>query len=122
MQTINKYSKIRFLLSVVLCVFLMFVLVRINPLNLLPSALILIGSILLILNKRRADYISFSIFVFGLVGTITYKIDGCLKSETCRNSIPNNLGFDIFEYVFILLSSMVLIFLISSFFRNTTVE
>ncbi len=122
----KKYSTIRLLLSIALG-FLMSIVVlslfsKTSSANFLPITLVLIGSVLFTLNRRCADYISFSIFIFGFVVSITYKIDHCLKSESCWESIYTSLANDKIELTYIFLSSLVLTFLIFSFYRNKNIK
>jgi hypothetical protein len=117
----SKYSKIRISLIVLLFAFwILFVLSEtIYPTisNILPILLVFIGSVLFVFNRRWSDYISFSIFVFGFVISITYKIKHCLNSEFCGNAIYESLTFDKVETLFIFVSILIVAYLFTTFFR-----
>lgn len=116
----NKYSKIRMFLVAVLFIFFgVFALIPfISDFQLnLPVVLFFIGSSLFAFNRKWSDYISFSIFVFGLVSSITYKIRHCLNSEFCGNAIYESLKFDKAETLFIFVSILIVAYLFTTFFR-----
>ncbi len=119
----KKYSIIRLLLSIALSVLMLIVVFsKTGYPNLLPIALLLIGSILFTLNRKWADYISFSIFIFGFFASITYKIDYCLKNEPCWDSVYYNLVTNEIESFYTFLSGLILLFLIFNFLRNKNTE
>lgn len=96
-------------------------------LNLFIIAVLFVGSILFTLNKRLSDYVSFSIFIFGVVSLITYNFLSCknyevLTSEPCLNFIRWNLFNNKIETSWLLLSIIILGILTMSFGCNKNIN
>ena len=120
----KEYSNIRVLLSVALVI--LFLILggessksREIQLNFLPITLFLVGTILFTLNRKWADYISFSIMTFVFVGSITIIVDNCrIVPKICEKDYLNwQLENNKLEIAFLIISGLVLTYLISNFFK-----
>jgi hypothetical protein len=112
----REYSKVRLLLFFALIVLLFIPIClsfynRIIHLIFSPFILFFVGTILFALNKKWTDYISFAIFTFGLIGSITIFISNwkihVYESAYIYWYLMNNK----LEIVFIIISSLVLTYL-----------
>jgi hypothetical protein len=130
----RKYSKVEILLKItrlllsISTVLLIIILLRSNlEISILPVLLVFVGSFLLIRDRKRTDYISFFIFIFGFVISITYPIKYCLESniesDNCFSKIYDYYIINInFATIFIFLSGLILINLLISFCRRKSIE
>ncbi len=91
MKTNQKTSKyniaIRLVLSFVICFFLIYTISEsaagLNALNLIPVSSLFVAAVLFAINKKVADYISFSIYVFLFGGLLPFQFleERCLDPE-----------------------------------------
>lgn len=120
----KEYSNIRLLLAIALGILISVPIVESSKsreisLNLLPIILFLVGTTLFALNRKWADYISFSIMTFGFVGSITIIVENCrIVPEICEKNYLNwQLENNKLEIAFLFVSSLILTYLISNFFK-----
>jgi hypothetical protein len=120
----KKYSKIRLILSILLALLLVIISIEIfsSGAYWFPVALILAGSILFSINKRWADYISFSVFVFIFIYAITFILESSLNTKFSSVSIYHILTTDKVGSFALILSGLISTFLATSFFRNTNLK
>lgn len=129
-QEINKFSKTRLTLALLIGAFLLYRsielienLTRVSQFSggnyvsysdFLPLILHFIGTILFALNRKWTDYISFSIFIFLFGGVMPFQfIDvGCLESDNFNICIQN-LFFSKGTLILLLISSPLVILVLS---------
>ena len=118
---IKEYSKIRFLLfsAQVIIMFIFIFLSGVNIIRLIlsPFTLFFVGTILFALNKKKTDYISFAIFTFGLVGSFTFFVNWWAVHLYESSYIYWYLMNNKLEFLFLIVSGLILTYLISRFFR-----
>lgn len=122
----NRYSKIRLILVSLLVVFWawLFYDTRFYGLNLFPSFIAVIGSILFSLNKKTTDLISFSAFTFVFGIQISFWINLC-KYYIENGSNENMLYWvtnDLKESFSLLLFSFIWVYLIFVLIRRFKTE
>ena len=96
----------RYLVVMLLAVFLLRVTFWLGLLS-IAVAIFLAGTLLFSLNRRSSDYVSLLIFGFGLVVSLVYFVDSCLKTESFFESVKQRLSNGVeglAETLFLLLS------------------
>lgn len=126
-QEINKYPKIRLILSLSLFLLTVYeslqflatlsIFTDVSYLNFLPILLVIIGTILFTLNRKQTDYISFSTFIFLIGGMLPFVFVECTKLLSYEDCIENYF-FRSKNLITILLVCSSLIYLIINFIKN----
>ena len=88
--------------------------------NLIEVSIIILSLLLFGLNRKWADYISFSIFTFWLIVIITFEINSCLYFYElgCRTYLYLSLTTPRISTIWLLLFASIWIYLILSFIKR----